>query len=133
VATLGPLAVDGRVFAVVALFAVANTALINMIMASRQTYRPSSTPTTADHGAAGSHELTRRTCQGLSKTACVPTRRQRIAGSPSTSIHCQVARPSGSFQLHVISHTPEAPSMCFTRSELCQGADSPAAAFTAES
>jgi amino acid transporter len=38
VATLGPLAVDGRVFAVVALFAITNTALINMIMASRLTY-----------------------------------------------------------------------------------------------
>jgi amino acid transporter len=38
VATLGPLAVDGRVFAVIALFAITNTALINMIMASRLTY-----------------------------------------------------------------------------------------------
>jgi amino acid transporter len=38
VATLGPLAVDGRIFAVVALFAISNTALINMIMASRLTY-----------------------------------------------------------------------------------------------
>jgi len=38
VATVGPLAVDGRIFAAVALFAISNTALINMVMASRLTY-----------------------------------------------------------------------------------------------
>jgi basic amino acid/polyamine antiporter, APA family len=38
VATLGPLSVDGKIFSAVALFAIANTALINMIMASRLVY-----------------------------------------------------------------------------------------------
>ncbi len=38
VVKLGPLAVDTKVFAAIALFAVANSALINMIMASRLLY-----------------------------------------------------------------------------------------------
>lgn len=38
VAQVGPLAIDTRVFALIALFAVANGALINMIMASRLVY-----------------------------------------------------------------------------------------------
>jgi amino acid transporter len=38
VAKLGPLSIDTKVFAAIALFAVANGALINMIMASRLVY-----------------------------------------------------------------------------------------------
>jgi amino acid transporter len=38
VAKVGPLAVDTRVFSAIALFAIANGALINLIMASRLTY-----------------------------------------------------------------------------------------------
>jgi APA family basic amino acid/polyamine antiporter len=38
VAQVGPLAIDGQIFALIALFAVANGALINMIMASRLVY-----------------------------------------------------------------------------------------------
>jgi hypothetical protein len=32
---------------------------------------------------------------GSVKIRCVPIRRQRTAGSPSISVHSQVARPSG--------------------------------------
>jgi amino acid transporter len=38
VAQVGPLAIDTRVFSAIALFAIANGALINLIMASRLTY-----------------------------------------------------------------------------------------------
>src|SRR5664280_803559 len=48
--------------------------------------------------------------------------RQRIAGSPSISIHSNVARPSSPPKLQVISHTPGAPSTSFTRSDAGQAA-----------
>ena len=46
------------------------------------------------------------TAAGPSSDRCPPMRRQRIAGSPSRSIHSNVARPSGPANDHVISNRP---------------------------
>lgn len=56
----------------------------------------------------GQDERRRLIVYGASKISWPPTRRHRIAGSPSSSTNSKVARPSGPANDQVISQMPEA-------------------------